>query len=109
MSKAVIFCSTQRIPSEIFPKVIVEEVTRSLARDKAMGFVLGSKSDWKQFLNDPEVSEIVLVGVDNPDDYEVPPDGLTPMTTHINNRLIPCKFQTIKKKGILIFSDADMA
>ena len=105
MYKTVVFCSTQPIPNESFPQATIEAVARSFAAKKAMGCVLKSKSGWKQFLSDAEISEIVLVGVDNPSEYEVPLDDLTPMLTDINGELVQCNFQVVDGKGILLLPE----
>jgi hypothetical protein len=108
MSKTVVFCSTHPLPSESFPEAMLRDVARSFNADKSVGFLLKAKSDWKQFLNDAELGEIIIVGVDDPSDYEIPLDGLTPMSTHVNNKLVPCKFQIVERKGVLVFSSEDL-
>jgi hypothetical protein len=107
MYKTVVFYSDREIPNDGFTQETMQAVASYFAANKIMSVSSESKSDWKKFLEQDDVSEIVLVGVNDPGEYEVPLDGLTDMLTDVNGHLVPCKFQVIDRKGVLIFSKAE--
>lgn len=105
MSKQIVFCSTQRIPNEEFPESLLVSLA-GLSMMNAVGCRLKSKSGWKSFLTNEEVGEIVLLGVDDPSEYEVPLEDLTDILTYAGDYLIPTKCQIVNKKIVLVVPPA---
>jgi hypothetical protein len=105
MSKVVAFCSTQRVPNDEFTEEMLRAIA-GLAYLQAKGYQLKSKSSWKSLLNDPEVGQIVLLGVEDPAEYEVPLEDLVDISTVAGRYVIPTKCQIINRTVVLVVPPA---
>jgi len=97
----MVFCSTEPIPNDAATRAILRAVAEPMGRN-VKGHVLKSKSDWRAFLKREGVAEIVLFGVDDPAEYDVPTRGMIEMQTLIGDQLVPFKFQVIGRQGVLV-------
>ncbi len=104
MQGLMVFCSLQPLPNDEFTKEMMASIAAPAMR-RMGSYQLKSKSDWRSLLDNEQIAEIVLVNVDDPAEYEVPPEGLCPILTRVGDDYRQCQFQVIElrasRKGVL--------
>jgi hypothetical protein len=104
MQDLMVFCSLQPLPNDEFTKEMMMSIAAPGMR-RMGSYHLKSKSDWKNLPDDEKIAEIVLVGADDPAEYEVPAEGMVEIHTRVGDQYRPCQFQVIElgpgRKGVL--------
>ena len=104
MQDLMVFCSLQPLPNDEFTKEMMTSIAAPAMR-RMGSYVLKSKSDWRSLLGNEQIAEIVLLGVDNPAEYDVPSEGICPILSRVGDDYRTCQFQVIKlgtgRKGVL--------